>query len=154
MPKKNGKPYNHELQCLLCEYRVFANGLCRKHYSAAYYREKAAPLKARIEPRLCSIDNCDRLTDTRSGLCPKHQGRARRWGMTPAQLNGWLAIDSCESCGNTERLVLDHDHSHCERGCRDCIRGVLCGGCNSALGFLREDTQRIRSLEAYAARIS
>lgn len=153
MPKKNGKPYNNELACALCGNPVFAKMLCKRHYSANYYRDRmpiAEPLGARPGPQVCSIDGCEMLTDMRSGLCPRHNGRARRWGLSPEELNGWLAVPECQACGATTGLVLDHDHAHCKRGCKDCIRGILCGGCNSALGFLGESVDRIEGLAAYA----
>jgi hypothetical protein len=34
-------------------------------------------------------------------------------------------------------LSIDHDHSHCpdKRGCKLCIRGLLCADCNMLLGL-------------------
>ena len=48
---------------------------------------------------------------------------------------------------------VDHDHGCCPtRGasCGQCIRGLLCPGCNTALGFMKEDAERIRALAHYA----
>lgn len=63
------------------------------------------------------------------------------------------ATPSCGACGATNGLKIDHDHGHCnaQRGCRDCVRGYLCHGCNSAEGLLRTP-ERARSLADYMER--
>ena len=40
-----------------------------------------------------------------------------------------------------EELEVDHDHRHCpgKIGCRHCIRGMLCGRCNTALGRIGDE---------------
>lgn len=67
----------------------------------------------------------------------------------------------CAACGKPEprldqqgkprRLHVDHDHQHCERakGCPDCVRALLCGGCNMALGCVADDSERLMGLVAY-----
>jgi hypothetical protein len=49
------------------------------------------------------------------------------------------------------RLHVDHDHTCCPgtESCGRCIRGLLCGSCNAALGHARDDVTRLRSLAAY-----
>lgn len=45
----------------------------------------------------------------------------------------------CAICGRGGlRLELDHDHRHCRvrTGCRQCVRGLLCGRCNAGLGLI------------------
>jgi len=56
----------------------------------------------------------------------------------------------CGACGRTGRrgrgmndMHIDHDHKTGE------IRGVLCGGCNVALGSARDDPELLRNLAAY-----
>ncbi|MET8311638.1 endonuclease domain-containing protein [Micromonospora sp. NPDC005173] len=52
-------------------------------------------------------------------------------------------------------LVVDHDHSCCPYGvrrtCGRCVRGLLCGACNSALGMLREDVAMIARASVYVS---
>lgn len=44
--------------------------------------------------------------------------------------------DGCAICGASSygtqglRLHIDHDHACCKTGCRECVRGILCAGCN------------------------
>ncbi|SRR6266487_4083654 len=60
----------------------------------------------------------------------------------------------CASCGKPEtvfdlrtnslrKLSIDHCHT------TDAVRGLLCNGCNQALGYLREDPERIKALLKY-----
>jgi hypothetical protein len=50
----------------------------------------------------------------------------------------------CAICGTTDpggrwdQWHIDHDHTCCPgvRSCGECIRGVLCSGCNRKLGYL------------------
>jgi hypothetical protein len=54
----------------------------------------------------------------------------------------------CASCGDDatgaeHTLHIDHDHQTNE------IRGLLCAGCNTALGWLHDDVTRIEKLAKY-----
>lgn len=54
-----------------------------------------------------------------------------------------------------EHLHVDHDHACCPtpaKSCGACVRALLCGPCNKALGFALEDAQRLRALADYAER--
>lgn len=48
-------------------------------------------------------------------------------------------------------LVVDHDHTCCPGSvsCGLCVRGFLCGQCNSAAGLLGEDPERVLALVRY-----
>lgn len=50
---------------------------------------------------------------------------------------------SCTVCGITSRVVYDHDHNTGE------FRGFLCRGCNSALGFAKDNPHTLRELANY-----
>ncbi len=58
----------------------------------------------------------------------------------------------CHLCGNTDdRLVVDHDHSCCGkvRGCRKCVRGLLCDFCNRVLGRIEQRPALARRFADY-----
>lgn len=57
----------------------------------------------------------------------------------------------CSSDNGLRRLCVDHDHSCCpgKRSCGRCIRGLLCHPCNTTLGFLSDDVQRIWGIIDY-----
>lgn len=74
---------------------------------------------------------------------------ARRYGIS---IERYLEMKSgsCEVCGVTERLEIDHDHACCpgDKSCGNCIRGVLCWRCNRAEGMLRNGNNA-RALAEY-----
>jgi hypothetical protein len=60
-------------------------------------------------------------------------------GLTAREITDLIVLQGgrCALCGKGGRkLEIDHDHRHCPgtTGCRACVRGALCGTCNSALG--------------------
>lgn len=72
---------------------------------------------------------------------PRSPVRRRAHGLTPAELDALKARQGgrCAICLRpSRRLQVDHDHRHCpgREGCRQCVRGLLCGRCNSAVGWL------------------
>lgn len=96
------------------------------------------------------------------GVKRKHQSNLckpclthRNHGVTRAhmrELTGFT-VPQCSACGGSDRLSIDHDHAHCvgERGCVLCVRGYLCGPCNTAEGLLKT-IERVRALADYMER--
>lgn len=68
----------------------------------------------------------------------------RYHGITAEEYDGLRAqAKACSICGYEERLVLDHNHS---TGVK---REFLCHHCNTALGLLNEDPERMERMIAY-----
>jgi hypothetical protein len=63
----------------------------------------------------------------------------------------WAKSFGCWACGAQGKLSVDHDHRHCAGGygCRLCVRGVLCRGCNVALGNSHDSVVRLKALIVY-----
>lgn len=81
--------------------------------------------------------------------------RRKAHGLTADERDALRAAQNgaCAICGRlSDRLEVDHDHRHCPgaTGCRECIRGLLCGRCNTALG--RFGDNRIPALIRYLSR--
>ena len=68
----------------------------------------------------------------------------------------------CAACGSSESgetpprtWNIDHDHACCpgrKHTCGQCIRGILCRWCNTALGCARDDQKRLLGLVDYLNR--
>lgn len=76
----------------------------------------------------------------------------------------WFRVESAKGCAICGVLppadrplsfAVDHDHACCpERGrsCGRCVRGVLCGPCNTGLGHFGDDVSRLQGAIAYLSR--
>lgn len=83
-------------------------------------------------------------------------------GLTPGQVEVLFERQRgrCAVCGTNSpgqaNWSIDHDHQkarlhgHRENvGCPRCVRGILCKGCNDALGGARDDPEVLERLAAY-----
>lgn len=58
----------------------------------------------------------------------------------------------CWICKNKEGIHIDHDHNCCNDtsfSCGNCIRGILCSNCNTAIGLLDDNVNTIKSALKY-----
>lgn len=120
-----------------CASETHAKGMCIPCYRRDYY-----------------LRNRDRLL---------HAARLRRddrriWdrhGVTEEWYRNETA-NGCAVCGAQKSLHIDHDHQHCPGifGCGECVRGILCRACNSAIGQMQDDVDRLTKAAAYLARHS
>lgn len=132
-----------------CETPREAKGLCHTHYSQK--REGKGVSAARawgvyVNASPCSIDACVDVAVSR-GLCANHVSKAGKYKLTRDELALLSAVTECENvgCSSNVDLYIDHDHGN------GAVRGVLCRGCNSALGFARDDATRLAGLITYLA---
>lgn len=84
----------------------------------------------------------------------------RKYGITLEQYNKMLEDQNgvCLICSGTggmshmlTPLVVDHDHTCCEgqTTCGKCVRGLLCSGCNTGIGLLKDDPNILLAAAAY-----
>ena len=83
----------------------------------------------------------------------------KRYGISIERFNEMLTLQDskCAICkGKFWEEVssphIDHDHSCCNeqmRSCGECVRDLLCRGCNQLLGVSHEDTKILKAAIAY-----
>lgn len=110
----------------------------------------------------CVKTNLSDGLNSRCRDCVRKVEDLRNWGITYEELQA-IYGEVCNLCGRDEtvldnrsgrlhRLCIDHDHRHCEKGCRECIRGLLCRTCNYQLGVLEARPDWLRKALAYLGR--
>ena len=128
---KNGKPQSRCKECF-------------NEYYRAYWKDTEAYKK-----------HVERMRESRRKN--PLQYRAAKYGITKRQLEELLSLHDgkCHGCLENDATDIDHDHSCCDfRGgsrktCGECVRGILCGQCNKALGLLDDSIERLDSLKNY-----
>ena len=141
-----------------CSQRVMRSNVdeCRKHYEIGVAERR--DIRLRPLTKVCGVLGCETGMREDDTLCDGHRKRASRHGLTHEQLLTLFGDGTCHACGQVTPLYVDHDHACCpgdkKKNCGKCVRGALCSGCNSSLGTLREDVDRIINLAGYARTMS
>lgn len=142
-------------------------------------RSKSSPVKVRDEQGRKQCSTCtawldeaefNREASRSDGLssycreCARHKTLARKYGISAERYEAMLAEQGggCAVCGIPEgradgrALAVDHDHSCCpgKKTCGSCIRGLLCGSCNTGIGLLADTPARLRAAAAYLEQAS
>lgn len=133
----NSKP--HQDFCKGKNYKDGIRGTCKKchtEYQIEYYKKN----KDKREEK-------NKMNTKYTHPWKRHHLQEEEYNNLLVKFNG-----KCHICKKNEATSIDHDHSCCESGkrsCGKCVRGILCRGCNTALGSLKEDPETIRSLLKY-----
>lgn len=107
-----------------------------------------------VRKRDCSGSRCKAC----AGIAA-HKSRTKAdFGISPEDYQ-WLLLKQLGKCAicrqrpKSKRMSLDHDHKHdaCGgKGCRDCVRGLLCARCNhELLAAAHESINILRNAVAY-----
>lgn len=132
-----------------CENSIHSKGLCKGHYQQQYHGKELTELGSRGRRKIwgnikCDVESCDAMAVS-SGLCARCYGRLRNIDISRDDLI--KLPGTCEVCGSSERMHLDHDHITGK------ARGVLCHKCNIALGMIMENktiaTELIKYINKY-----
>lgn len=110
--------------------------------------------------KLCKNDNCGKTVkrpkkDTYCLTClnKRHSkyrqkwARAKKYGMTIAEMETLLNKDKCDICSCIlKKKYIDHCHESGE------VRGVLCLNCNVALGHFKDNIATLTAAINYLSR--
>ncbi|MFG2078704.1 endonuclease domain-containing protein [Nonomuraea maritima] len=162
-----------------CSERRHSYGYCSKH--AMRYRNHGDPLFSSYEQyvrpdgsvlcRLCErwkesdeypVQRQSRRPDQRAGRVCRQCRVLQRHNLQWDQYERLLQEqgDSCAICMVTldgrRDTQIDHDHSCCpgSSSCGKCVRGLLCGNCNKALGLMRDNVTALMRAVEYLQRSS
>jgi hypothetical protein len=80
--------------------------------------------------------------------------RLHRYGLDAESYQELLVSQGgrCATCGTApEKFYVDHDHACCPgtRTCGNCVRGLLCFNCNTALGQVKDSPQILLAMIQY-----
>ena len=131
-PKSPGTKIGYRKKCKLC-YAL---------YMKNYYKKKPR-IYAKHKKLVQNNDAKYRANNRRHGVTDEE------YAIMKSKFNGL-----CWACQIETGYAIDHDHACCAGsfGCEDCVRGYLCLGCNTALGFVKDDIHRLQKLIEYLNR--
>lgn len=145
-----------------CSDNARARGFCAAHYST---NRKAGLLEASvIENPERIIPRGERTEATTSKPAPwspdipkRAVAAVARHGLSLEDYEQMMEDQegTCAICDGVNpsgrRLVIDHDHTCCPgpNSCGNCVRGLLCNGCNVFMGSGRDELERLRRCVAY-----
>jgi transposase len=95
---------------------------------------------------ICGPVKVERIRGGQRLACPEGAtaaGMRGPHGLTVLEARRLREGKSCAICGSTERLVVDHCHVKLK------IRGILCAGCNSGLGYFRDSPELLMAAAVY-----
>lgn len=91
----------------------------------------------------------DRL-QSRCKTCTSDRHRLRKYGITARELENMIALQGgrcpiCDKALSRAICAVDHDHACCPglSTCGKCVRGILCGSCNTGLGLLSDNSDSL-----------
>lgn len=131
-----------------CKNAAAQKGLCQSHYEQNRLKGVMAPLRDfgiyQDGSKKCAVSSCKAHAVSKN-LCSSHFRQSDKYKLPVEKLEELWSKPWCSTpgCTNTTRLHIDHDHN------TGVVRGLLCSGCNTSLGMLKEDIARIEGLAEY-----
>lgn len=108
--------------------------------------------KGREANRRHQLEYRARLGDAyreKNRIASRHNTRIRKYGITPSEVDALFEVQGrvCAICKSSEHggknWHVDHDHDS------KSIRGILCNGCNTALGGMKDSPAILRAAADY-----
>lgn len=134
--------------------KPLVRGYCSKHYE--WYVRRGQPKWHQYNVGVCTVAGCERKVGHIAHVCKGHRSIMDRYNLSAIQLSQLYIIwdFKCATCDDQSILCVDHDRKCCKGAgsCGNCVRGVMCVSCNSAIGGFGEDLSVIESAIRYLAR--
>jgi hypothetical protein len=101
---------------------------------------------------------CDAILIKYAEYIPKHVHLVTNHGISLVDYLKLLVsqdfsciIDGAKPNESGYRLCIDHDHTCCPGrwGCKNCVRGLICVGCNTLIGYLETKRDLITKCQEY-----
>ena len=121
-----------------------------KTYNGAYYKAHKKEIKAQCKAYYEA--NRERRNAYKQEW-HRNYGKYRRHGITKGIFNTMFEAqgEKCAICGTTDwgclGPMIDHNHDNGK------VRGILCLGCNTAIGYLKDDPEIAKALADYLERV-
>lgn len=139
-----------------CGRKQDSRGLCNTHYRMDRAGQPLKPIQDRTyytRDDKCYTPRCGKKPKAR-GLCSKHYKLVSEYGLTRDRILDMFEDATCKICGTTPEgrdLHIDHDHGCCpgNTSCGECVRGILCNGCNTAIGLFKGSIPAMKSAIKY-----
>ncbi len=148
---------NKGLKCAVekCGDGALAKGHCGRHYEQVSKHGRVISVENHRKKNIgktCQVGGCNSQSHAR-GYCKRHylsrySWTRRKYGMTWEQKDAlWQeqgrACAICRKASSLDAIQIDHSHLTGD------VRGLLCRPCNTALGFMDDDTRTLSSAIQY-----
>lgn len=129
--------------------------------ASEFYRMSASPDGLQYRCKACSRAFTSKWVENNRDRIREYSRTAdiRRYGITVERYEEMFAEQNgaCKICRSpfTSTPHIDHSHACCPsrrsitRACGGCVRGLLCGQCNRAIGLFYEDAAVVRAAAEY-----
>lgn len=139
----------------------YCKGLCRKCYGKFYYKQ-CLNIGDYNKNRYAKHTETFKIRANDYYKKAGHRKQLKKYGLTEEQEQLILSCQGhkCAICGASSpgkkkrHWSVDHKHGCCinERACPKCVRGLLCGNCNSALGLFKDNIDTLKAAIGYLER--
>jgi len=136
--------------CVACYYKKLRHGEVQSGTQTKRWRHRLTNIDEINKKAICAHCGEVKITKrskTNNWRCSVDVNlRSKDYKKAYRQVKKEQLIDHCEICLTKENLCWDHDHTTGK------FRGTLCGHCNTAIGFFKNDSQLCINASIYLSK--